>query len=675
MRRLVLPVIVACGLVLIGSSSAFAEDPAPTVSVPAAAGKRVCKIADKRLPELSGIVATKTGYIVVNDSTEVDDQRQVFFLDAQCKVTKAVPFSGRPRDPEDLVLSADGKTLWIADIGDNSFDDPQKRRANISFWTMPADGSAEPVIHRVSYPEGDHHDAEAMLLNGDGTPLVITKEIGKPAYVYQPTAPLQKNNKTGVPLERVAELTLSATQTPGNPYARIGNKTIDGGAVSPAGNKVVLRTYTDALEWDVANGDVLGALKQKPRTTGLPNEPLGEAIGYSADGKTFLTVSDMSGETTTANYILRYTPATTVAAAAKNGGGADDGKKWYADLELSDITYAVGGVGVLGLLLVGIGVFGIARHRKRVAAEPALDTADDDALDDGPEKDLIGVGGGSRAAVYGGGSGAVAAGGSGVYGGAGGQRSGAIPGAGGQRSGAIPGAAGAGVDGQRGSGVYGGGRGPQYGGAGDARQPGRGGPPPARGGSPARGGEAPPVRGPQAQPGGGGGVYGGQPGRDSQGQPPRGPQGQPPRGPQGQPGRAPQGQPPRGSQGQPGRAPQGQPARGPQGQPGRAPQGQPARGPQGQPPRGPQGQPGRAPQSQQPPRGPQGQPPRGPQPQPPRGPQGQPPHGGQGGQGRQPGVYGPPPAGGGRPDAGRQRDDYADYRRGSGSRFEGFDYR
>ncbi|MDY7086269.1 MAG: hypothetical protein SYR96_14305 [Actinomycetota bacterium] len=531
MRRLVFPVIVASGLVMIGSSAAFAEDPAPTISAPSVAGKKMCAIKDERITEASGLVATRSGYVVINDSTDKNANKRVFFLDAKCEVTKAVKYSGDgPLDPEDLVLSPDGAKLWIADIGDNNFDDDESRRT-IGLWSMAADGKGEPVLHRLSYPEGDKHDAEALLLNGDGTPLIVTKEIGKPAGVYQPAAPLKANNKEGVPMRRVAEIQPSATQTAGGPYARIGNKTISGGAVAPGGGKVALRTYTDALEWDVKNGDVLGAIKGKPRTTGLPNETLGEAITYSADGKYFYTTSDMSGETEPPNYILRYTPATTIATAAKDGGDGS-GSAWYANLEPSDITYAVGGVGLLGLILVGVGAMGIARHRKRVAASPdsaaAPASSGDDfknPLEGEPETELIGVGGApQRAGVYGG----------------------ARP-VNGSASGPKAGVYGGNTNGQRPvSGKPQGGR---------------------------------PVNGQPARAG----VYGG-----PQGQPPRGPQGQPPRGPQGQPPRGPQGQPPRGPQGQPPRGPQGQPPRGPQGQPPRGPQGQPPRGPQGQPPRGPQ---------------------------------------------------------------------------------------
>ncbi|MFF5081048.1 hypothetical protein ACFY36_28695 [Actinoplanes sp. NPDC000266] len=670
MRRLVFPVIVASGLVMAGPSSAFADDPAPVVSAPSVAGKKMCKIADKRLDEVSGLVATKTGYIVINDGTLDEDKKKIFFLNTKCAVVKEVDYSGKgPLDTEDMILSADGRTLWIADIGDNDFDN-DKSRDTIGLWKMPVTGASEPVLYRLTFPDA-HHDAEALLLNGNGTPLIVTKEIQKAdasAYVYEPTAAL-KTGKTGVPMKLVAKLTVSGTQTAGNPYARIGNKVITGGAIAPGGGKIALRTYTDALEWDVKNGDVLAALKEKPRTTGLPNETLGEAITYSPDGKFFYTTSDMSGETEAANYILRYTPATTVAKAAA-GGEAGDEKKWYADLELSDITYAVAGVGVLGLILVGVGVFGIVRFRKRVAEEPDEPVDGfDNPLDGEPETELIGVGGAPQRGVYGGKGGATRPPSTD------GAASGAVYGGTKTPAGAVPAGAGAGV----------------YGGAKGARGP-QGQPPRGPQGQPARGPQGQPARGPQ-----------GQPARGPQGQPAGGPQGQPARGPQGQPARGPQGQPARGPQGQPARGPQGQPAGGPQGQPTRGPQGQPARGPQGQPPRGPQGQPGRNPQGQparggqqpprnpqgqparggqQPPRGPQGQPARGPQGQPARNPQGQPPRGGQqpsrnpqgqpprGGQQPPRGPQGQPPRGGGAQGGGgvyggqqQGRNDYADYHR------------
>ncbi|MDR6325701.1 hypothetical protein [Actinoplanes couchii] len=606
MRRLVFPVMAAMGLILVGSSSASADDPtpAPTVSAKSTPGKKLCKIADEEMTELSGLAALKNGFATVNDGKEDNSNAKIYFLNRECKKVDERKFSGAgPADPEDIVLSPDGKTLWIADTGDNGVrSSPPSTRPTVALWSLPVDGSEDAVVHRLSYPSGDKHDAEALIFDGDGTPLIVTKEIGADAGIYKPTTALKKNNKTGVPMEKVGTLKLSATETAGNPVARIGNKTITGGAVTQGATKVALRTYTDALEWDVTNGDVLGALKKTPRTTGLPNEPLGEAIAYSTDGTLFYTVSDMSGKTDVANHIREYTPATTVAVKSEKSGNTDTGSAWYLDPD--NLAYAVGGVGLFGLILVGAGVFGIMRFRKSpppAKTATASDRAPSGGIDTGdPETELIGVGGApQRAAAFRPANGGGGGGGGGpVYG----AKSG--PAAGGQQRAGGP--------------VYGG----QGGQGGQQRGPQQGQPPrgPQQGGGqrPQQGG------GQRPQQGGGGGG-------------PRGPQ-QPPRGPQqgggGQGGR-PAGQPPRGpQQGQPGRAPQqGGGQRGPQqGQPrgpqqgggggqrpqqggGQRPQqggGQrPQQGGGGGGPRGPQ-QSGRGPQ-QGPPRGGNGQGPRGPQ--------------------------------------------------------------
>lgn len=553
MRRLVFPAIAAVGLVMVGPSSAFADDPAPTVSVKATAGKKMCKVTDPKLDELSGIVATKTGYIVIDDSTTQDTHKKVFFLDSKCKITDEKSYSGKgPFDTEDLILSPDGKTLWIADTGDNNFNkEDGTRRDRIAVWKMPADGSKKPILYRMKYPAGDYHDAEALLLTGNSTPLVITKEIGK-ANVYEPSGPLVANSEEAVPLRKVATLTVSATETDGTPLARIGNKTIDGAAIAPGGGKVVLRTSTDALEFTVQNNDVLAALKGKPRYTGLPNETLGEAISYSPDGKYYYTVSDLNGDHETANYILQYTPSTEDAVIKKESAtAAGGGKAWYSDLTIDQITYTVGAVGLIGLILVGVGVLGIVRHRKRLADLPPMTDLGGPAGD--PETELIGVGGApQRAGMYGGARSGPAPG-TPVYGAGGGAQRGPVYG------GARAGQAAAGAQQPRGpqqgqqpsrNGVYGapgggngagGGGGPQYG------QPPRGpqqgqrpqrpaGPPPAQGGGmqpPPRpqqgGGPRPPQGGPRPpqgggrpqQPRGGQGVYGQPGGRDGTPRPPQ----------------------------------------------------------------------------------------------------------------------------------------------------------
>ncbi|MET8528649.1 hypothetical protein [Micromonospora sp. NPDC005172] len=484
MRRVVSSVTVALGL--LGATVALAgvavAAPAPGSSQPPAAtpGKKRCSVTDDRLRELSGLVATKTGYIVINDGTDVEGRKRIFFLDSKCKVVKEpVRYSGQgPFDTEDLAVSPKGDTLWIGDIGDNTTS--KQRRTRIAVWTMPINGSKQPVLHRLSYPDNKPRDAEALLVGADGLPLIITKVASGNSEIFTAAAKLKSGDTPPVPMKKVGEIKLPKTSTE-NPLSVYGRAAITGAARSPDGTRVVIRTYADAFEYDVTGDDIAGALTTgKPRVTPLA-DPFGEAISYTPDGKTFVTVSD-GGQLTADETIdvLSYTPSTSAAAplAAAAGTKPAAGKSWMDGLSFDDITYLVGAVGVLGLLLVGAGIVGIVRARRR---PPTADDAADDPDDRSGTPGVDGVppgGGRSNAGVYGG-----AAAGGGVYGGGSGRggpapAGGAVYGGGGARPAGAGGGSGrpAGGGGARPAGAGGGGYG--------AARPGGGG----GGGAPAGGG-------------------------------------------------------------------------------------------------------------------------------------------------------------------------------------------
>ncbi|MFK3980388.1 hypothetical protein ACI2K4_08410 [Micromonospora sp. NPDC050397] len=367
MRRALSSVVVVGGLV--GASLGLMAAPA------LAAPTKVCTVDDPRTNELSGMIATKSGYVVINDSTDVESHDQIFFLSSKCKVTKTVPYPGRrASDPEDLALSADGKTLWVADIGDNA--DAETRRRSVVLWSLAVEGTGKPVPHRLAYPGNKPHDAEALLIGADGTPYIVTKTGTEKSEIYRPTAPLQKDNDQGVPMELAGEIRLPKSTTE-NLLTATGRLMVTGAARSPDGSKIVLRTYADAFEWDVPDGDIVKALTGgKPRITPLA-DAFGEAISYTSDGKSFVTVSDVGSLADDTDVVIQsYVPSTKVAeaaaAAGDEDGGADgdSGKSWTADLTLTDITYLIAAVGVVGALLVGLGIWGILRSRRRRAAEP-----------------------------------------------------------------------------------------------------------------------------------------------------------------------------------------------------------------------------------------------------------------------------------------------------------------
>ncbi|MCW3842215.1 hypothetical protein ONA70_19140 [Micromonospora yasonensis] len=528
MRHAVSSVTIALGLIgaVVAPAGLAAAAPAAAAPVQAAAPKKKCTVEDKRLRELSGLVATSTGYVVIDDGSDDPSHKKVFYLDTKCDLAKEpVSYSGAgPYDTEDLALAPDKQTLWIGDIGDNATS--KTRRERIAVWTMPLSGKKKPVLHRLSYPEQKPHDAEALLVGDDNLPLIITKDPSGKAEIFKPTAALKSGDTPPVPMEKVGEVTVPKTNTD-NKLGAPGRMTITGAARSPDGSKVVLRTYADAFEYDVANGDIVGALKGTPRVTPLA-DVFGEAISYTPDGKSFVTVSDVGLlDDTEPVEILSYVPSTTGVEALPNAGKAASKptaqQSWLEGLSLNEITYLIAAVGVIGALMVGAGIFGIMRARRRPApAEPddrpgfpasAGFPPPGNRADAGPPP------GGARGGVYGG-SGGGYGGGPGRPG-AGGVYGGGRPQDGAGRGGGHP-QDGGGRGGVYGGGQQGGGRPQGSGGYGGRPQGGGGyGGGTRQGGGSYSGGRSEP---PRREPGHGdprgrrGGGYDGRAGYDDRGQ-------------------------------------------------------------------------------------------------------------------------------------------------------------
>ena len=115
---------------------------------------------------------------------------------------------------------------------------------------------------------------------------------------------------------------MQATETAGNSFAKVFNRVITGGSVSRDGVEGRAADVRRRARVGVKERRHPGRAEEQARTTGLPNEPFGEAISYSADDKSFFTVSDMNGDKETANWIRQYEPATTVATVSKKQSGA-----------------------------------------------------------------------------------------------------------------------------------------------------------------------------------------------------------------------------------------------------------------------------------------------------------------------------------------------------------------
>ncbi len=264
-----------------GLGPATASEPpaaAPRLTQPAADPRVLCRITDPRIRESSGLAVAGDSLYTVNDG---GDRLQVFVLDRACRVRRVIENRLNPYDVEDLARSPDG-TLWLADIGDN-----EAARRTVAVELLTEGGEAS--LFRFSYPDGPH-DAEALLLDRRSRPYLVTKEP-LAAGVYTPTRTPSSDRPT--PLRLVTTLRFGPTSTPGGPVGTASQVLVTGGAVSPDGTRLALRTYTDAYLWSVPDGDVAAALKTgQPKRIPLPATRQGEAIAFAADGRSLLTSTE-----------------------------------------------------------------------------------------------------------------------------------------------------------------------------------------------------------------------------------------------------------------------------------------------------------------------------------------------------------------------------------------------
>jgi hypothetical protein len=256
---------VVAGLLVLGATPASADPGEPPVPVDA------CTMSDKRLAELSGLVADEQYWYAVNDG---GTRSSVFVLSRDCTVEKVINGPTDPYDVEDLARAPDG-TFWLSDTGDND-----KKRATVALIALTPAGRS--TLYRLTYPDGAH-DTEALLLDRSGVPHLITKSTLGAAEVYRPAGELASPGPTA--LERVGSIQLTPTDTPGGPVpGMVGSVLVTGAASSADGSVVAVRTYTDAYLFAVPDGNLLAGLGSKPVRVPLPNEAQGEAIAVQPDG-------------------------------------------------------------------------------------------------------------------------------------------------------------------------------------------------------------------------------------------------------------------------------------------------------------------------------------------------------------------------------------------------------
>ena len=208
-----------------------------------------------------------------------DGEPVLFSLNEQGAVTGRVQLTGaKLEDFEAIAVGPCGTAscLYIGDIGDN---EGKRKRITVYRMSEPEAASGSAAVSEAfhaTYPDGAH-DAEALLIGGDGRLYVVTKGDTGPIAIYRFPAALRSG--ASVVLEPV-----------GAPLAKkpAAESRVTDGAVSPDGQTAVLRTRSSLVVYRSA--ELLAGQWRETSRIDLTSlkEPQGEGVAIGAGGTIYV---------------------------------------------------------------------------------------------------------------------------------------------------------------------------------------------------------------------------------------------------------------------------------------------------------------------------------------------------------------------------------------------------
>jgi len=275
--------VVAAGFVVAGCGevAAFAGGSGPREFGRA---ETAFNIGDNRVAESSGLAPSyrvSETYFTHNDS---GDSARFFRFDLKGAVKNEYRVTNAKNvDWEDMATAKLNGVpyVFVGDIGDNS-----KRRKSIFVYRVPEpDGTARDVsadaTYELTYPNGPQNAETLIVHPKTGDIYVISKSTGD-SQVYVLSSPKAGGKYT---LKQLGKF-------------RVGgfikeSRRVTGGAFSPDGRHVVVRTYMGAYEFPVKSA---GAewWKEEPRKIRTNFDNQGEAITYSLSCSELYTTSEFS---------------------------------------------------------------------------------------------------------------------------------------------------------------------------------------------------------------------------------------------------------------------------------------------------------------------------------------------------------------------------------------------
>ncbi len=305
------------------SSARVPVTPSPLACPGFGAPQDVGTLQIRELTEASGLVVSHRNAGVLFGHNDSGDIARVFAMSQTGHPLGVYTLaSTRATDWEDITEgpapNREGSYLYIADTGDNRSVRPYvtvyrvaEPEVSVGQAFARVDIAATNVeAFEIHYP--DHaHDAETLLVDPvTADVVVVTKEREGPSMIF--TAPPLRKPGDSVTLTKVGTLNFGKTF--------ISGRLATSGDVTPSGDAVAIRTYSDAWLYPRAPGTQLWeALTKTPCALPLALEPQGEAIAFTATGDGYYTLSE--GKNAVIHYVPRTAPPVVTLAAPEADGG------------------------------------------------------------------------------------------------------------------------------------------------------------------------------------------------------------------------------------------------------------------------------------------------------------------------------------------------------------------
>lgn len=248
-------------------------------------------VASGSVTELSGIAASRRTDGVLWVHNDSGDSARVFAVGANgSDLGEYALGAAIAIDWEDLAIGPGPDAaltyLYVGDIGDNA-----AARASVQVYRVPEPAVAAsagtpapqvlPGVARLTltYPDGPH-DAEALLVDPrSGELFIVTKVLGGTAQVFRAPANLADASTTMLTQVGTVALGLGGAVTAAD--------------VTPAGDVVAFRTYFSVVLFPRPSGAPLAdAFTQSPCNGAVASETQGEALGFTRDGRGYVTASE-----------------------------------------------------------------------------------------------------------------------------------------------------------------------------------------------------------------------------------------------------------------------------------------------------------------------------------------------------------------------------------------------